>query len=80
LAASQRVVASSLPIRRAERRGVTQRGQDVLYPEAGTGELEVEQPGHQARARVGQHVRRREVAVDDLGRQAVGAGPPPSGG
>ena len=59
--------------------GVVQRGQDVLHPEAGTGELEVEQPGHLARVRVGQHVARREVAVDDLGGQAVGAGPPPPG-
>ena len=46
---------------------------------AGAGELEVEQPGHLACVRVGQHVARREVAVDDLGGQALGAGPPPPG-
>jgi hypothetical protein len=58
---------------------VVQRGQDVLHPEARAGQFEVEQPGHLAGVRVGQQVRRRDVAVDDLGRQAVGVRPPPPG-
>jgi hypothetical protein len=56
---------------------VVQRGHHVLHPEAGPGQLEVEQPGHRARAGVGQQVRGGEVAVNDLGGEAVGARPPP---
>ena len=53
-----------------------QRSHDVLHPEADACQLEVDQPDHLARMRVGQQVGRREVPVDDLDRQPIGAWPP----
>jgi hypothetical protein len=56
------------PLRRPQGAGVEQRRQEVLHPEVGARDLEVEQGGDLAGARVDEGVQRRLVTVDDLNR------------
>jgi hypothetical protein len=48
-----------------------QRRHQVLHPEVGASDLEVEQPCHLAGSLIDQRVRGRRVAVDDLDRQVA---------